>query len=189
MEAWVLLLLLLWLFSAAIPLPWMVARRRRPLAADDDVLAADGVLAVDEQPRAYARPVDMEAYNALRRDHQKAETKAAQFLRDNLTPEQRAQLERYGDFEVTGCHTGHRYRITPQRSFNVHQLDHRIGSWCFVPMGANTRGDIMLAQKIALENYETDALHVANHVIARHRLPDSAWDAAFQMIQDRNRPT
>jgi len=34
--------------------------------------------------------------------------------------------------------------------------------WCFGPEGASATGDIMLAQKIALERFEMDALAVAN---------------------------
>ena len=35
--------------------------------------------------------------------------------------------------------------------------------WCFAPEGALAIGDVMLAQKIALETFELDALAVANH--------------------------
>jgi hypothetical protein len=34
--------------------------------------------------------------------------------------------------------------------------------WCFVPRGQLVPGDVMLAQKIALETNETAALAVAN---------------------------
>jgi hypothetical protein len=35
--------------------------------------------------------------------------------------------------------------------------------WCFAPDGAFATGDVMLAQKIALETFELDALAIANH--------------------------
>jgi hypothetical protein len=48
---------------------------------------------------------------------------------------------------------------------NIHELDGagrpRVG-WCFVPKGYLVAGDVMLAQKIALETDERGALTVAN---------------------------
>ena len=35
--------------------------------------------------------------------------------------------------------------------------------WCFAPEGALATGDVMLAQKIALETFELTALAIANH--------------------------
>ena len=35
--------------------------------------------------------------------------------------------------------------------------------WCFAPEGALATGDVMLAQKIALETFELNALAIANH--------------------------
>jgi hypothetical protein len=47
---------------------------------------------------------------------------------------------------------------------NVVELDHagdsRLG-WCFVPEGCLVAGDVLLAQKIALETNESGALAVA----------------------------
>jgi hypothetical protein len=91
-----------------------------------------------------------------------AETKARQLLKDNLTPEQRSQLEQRGAFEVIGCDTGTRYRIKCYPNYNVHPLVADARALCFQPTGVPYLSDIMLAQKIALENYETDALAVAN---------------------------
>jgi hypothetical protein len=63
-------------------------------------------------------------------------------------------------FEVKGCHAGKRYRIRHGMGTNVYELDAasrpRAG-WCFV------LGDVMLAQKIALETDERGALAVANN--------------------------
>jgi hypothetical protein len=49
---------------------------------------------------------------------------------------------------------------------NVHELDGagrpRVG-WCFAPKGSLAAGDVMLAQKIALETDERGALALANY--------------------------
>src|SRR5271156_1396581 len=48
---------------------------------------------------------------------------------------------------------------------NVHEPDsvgNRVCEWCFLPEGKLAAGDVMLAQKIALETFESEALAVAN---------------------------
>jgi hypothetical protein len=48
---------------------------------------------------------------------------------------------------------------------NVHQLDQagqKVARWCFVPKGGLVTGDILLAQKIAIETMESQALKLAN---------------------------
>jgi hypothetical protein len=63
-----------------------------------------------------------------------------------------------------GCASGKRYRIHYGTSMNVHEIDEggrpRAG-WCFVPNIHLVAGDVMLAQKIALETNEHGALAVA----------------------------
>ena len=69
-------------------------------------------------------------------------------------------------FEVVGSDTGTRYRIRLGTTMNVEEIaaNGRIARrWCFAPEGAPAAGDVMLAQKIALETFELDALAVANH--------------------------
>lgn len=69
-----------------------------------------------------------------------------------------------GYFEVIGSHTGRRYRITTGYSTNICELDsfgHTVARWCFVPVESLPAGDVMLAQKIALENDEQAALKLA----------------------------
>jgi hypothetical protein len=86
-------------------------------------------------------------------------------LRENLTPVQRQQYDRYGYFEVVGGKTGKRYRIRHGRSMNIDQLDRngrRVCGWCFFPEGNLVTGDVMLAQKAALELFEAEALKIAN---------------------------
>jgi hypothetical protein len=65
---------------------------------------------------------------------------------------------------VIGGRTGRRYRIRYGRQMNIDQIDRnggRICGWCFVPQGRLVAGDVMLAQKIALELFEPEALKVA----------------------------
>ena len=95
----------------------------------------------------------------------KAEQRAYTLLKRWLSPEQIAQLERRGYFEVTGSHSGACYRIRRERNMNIDELDgdgSRVAVWCFGPTGYLPLGDNMLAQKIALETDEQAALAVAN---------------------------
>jgi hypothetical protein len=48
---------------------------------------------------------------------------------------------------------------------NIDELDSGgkvVAQWCFAPQGNLAVGDVMLAQKIALETMERDALATAN---------------------------
>lgn len=94
-----------------------------------------------------------------------AEARGEQLLKEWLSPAQLQQYEEQGAFEVLGRETGTRYRITKGRTFNVHELDRAgrfVSSLCFAPEGHLATGDIMLAQKVALETHERAALTVAN---------------------------
>ncbi len=98
-------------------------------------------------------------------------TRGMQLLTRNLSLAQRKQYAMHGYFDVIGGDTGKRYRIRHGCLMNVQQLDQngrRVQLLCFTPRGRLPVGDIMLAQKIALELFETDVLRVAN------RSP--AWD-------------
>jgi hypothetical protein len=89
-------------------------------------------------------------------------------LREWLSPEQRAQFDAFKCFDVTGCKSGKRYRIQHGVSTNIHELDdggHPVMGWCFVPAGDLVPGDVMLAQKIALETNESGALAVAQQFL------------------------
>jgi len=101
----------------------------------------------------------------LARHRLKAEQRAFALLKNWLSPEQLAQYEREGQFEVIGCHSGKRYRIRRARNVNIDELSKqgsRVAVWCFGPHGYLPVGDVMLAQKIALETNERAALQVAN---------------------------
>lgn len=96
-----------------------------------------------------------------------ARERGLRLLEQNLSPSQRSQFAEYQFFEVVGGHTGRRYRIRHGRMMNIDLLDQygvRIGSLCFYPRGGLVAGDVMLAQKLALELFEADALKVANRV-------------------------
>ena len=82
-----------------------------------------------------------------------------------LSPEQRACYDRFRYFDVIGSDTGTRYRIHYGTQTNIEELGHaeeRVCRWCFVPEGDLVAGDVMLAQKIALETNERGALAVAH---------------------------
>ena len=91
--------------------------------------------------------------------------RGVRLLRHWLSPEQRAQFDGFGYFEVVGSDSGTRYRIYHGSTTNVYQMDfsgRRHAGWCFMPHGQLVAGDVMLAQKIALETNERSALMVAN---------------------------
>ena len=93
------------------------------------------------------------------------EARATTLLREWLSPQQRAQFDAEGYFDVVGCDSGKRYRIHHGTSMNVHEMDdvgHSKSGWCFVPSRRLAAGDAMLAQKIALETCENGVLAVAN---------------------------
>jgi hypothetical protein len=94
-----------------------------------------------------------------------AEERGGQLLIRNLSAVQREQYETRGYFEVVGGDTGKHYRIRRGHQLNVEELDEkgrRLRLLCFMPEGSVPVGDIMLAQKLSLELFESDALRVAN---------------------------
>jgi hypothetical protein len=81
---------------------------------------------------------------------EQAEERGLALLKAWLGPEQAKQWASERAFEVLGCDTGRRYRITYGTAMNVHQLDRagqRVAKWCFVPEGDLVTGDVLLAQK------------------------------------------
>jgi hypothetical protein len=94
-----------------------------------------------------------------------AEARGLRLLRENLSPAQREQQERYGCFDVRGGDTGRHYRIKDGFQLNVQLLDNKgrtTAVLCFMPAGNLVAGDVMLAQKLALELFESDTLKIAN---------------------------
>jgi hypothetical protein len=99
------------------------------------------------------------------RDKNRPEARGLRLLRAWLSPKQRAQFDSFGYFDVTGSVSRKKYRIHFGISANIQELGNddrpRMG-WCFIPDGYLVPGDVMLAQKIALETSEQEALAVAN---------------------------
>ena len=61
---------------------------------------------------------------------------------------------------MIGGDLGSRYRIRYANALNVDEFDDdgtRLRRWCFVPKGDLPIGDILLAQKTALELFEREA--------------------------------
>ena len=97
-----------------------------------------------------------------------AEERSQHLLRSWLSSEQLANYDTSGHFVVVGSDTGKRYRILKGRVFNIQELDaggREYCTWCFAPDRVAT-GDVNLAQKIALENFENRALGIANRCSA-----------------------
>jgi hypothetical protein len=98
-------------------------------------------------------------------DRVEVEEKGLRLLRSWLSPKQAQQWDARSEFEVVGSHTETRYRIRRGRMMNVHELDragNTVALWCFGPKGALPMGDVLLAQKIALETMERETLKTAN---------------------------
>ena len=94
----------------------------------------------------------------------RAERRGIKLLKEWLSPEQLAQYESFRYFDVIGRQSGKRYRIRYGTAMNVCEMDSRgktTRGWCFVPCETFVAGDVMLAQKIALETDEWRALAVA----------------------------
>ena len=101
--------------------------------------------------------------NDTPRPSEAAEERAIALLKDHLSTEQRSQ--RHGYFDVIGGATVRRYRIRHGTQMNVQVLDSSgrwVSSLCFTPRGQLPVGDVMLAQAIALQLFEYEALAVAN---------------------------
>jgi hypothetical protein len=113
------------------------------------------------------------AFREIRRQRQgksrnalalEANARGLMLLKNWLSPAQLRSYEKYEYFEVIGSDSGGIYRIHHGKQANVEQLNSRgqpVCAWCFLPEGDLVPGDIMLAQKIALETNEREALAVA----------------------------
>lgn len=93
------------------------------------------------------------------------EVRGLRLLRAWLSPAQLSQLDAKGYFDVIGGESGKKYRIKFGICANILELTEdgapRAG-WCMVPDCCLVAGDIMLAQKIALETFESAAIAKAN---------------------------
>ena len=95
-----------------------------------------------------------------------ARQRGLKLLEANLTPDQLKQFLATRRFDVVGGVTGRTYRIRMAAGpMHVQELDsrgHCVRRLCFYPRGRLVDGDIMLAQKVALEAFEVEALAIAN---------------------------
>jgi hypothetical protein len=95
-----------------------------------------------------------------------ARQRGLKLLEANLTPDQLKQFLATRRFDVVGGVTGRTYRIRMAAGpMHVQELDRRghcVRRLCFYPRGRLVDGDIMLAQKVALEAFEVEALAIAN---------------------------
>jgi hypothetical protein len=101
-----------------------------------------------------------------------SEAQGLKLLREWLSLQQLAQFDANGFFDVVGCDTQRRYRIHYGSAANIDELDDRdcpLISYCFVPEAPLVPGDVMLAQKIALETDERAALAVACQFMPKAR--------------------
>src|SRR6516165_3946931 len=101
-----------------------------------------------------------------------SDARGLRLIRRWLSPYQRAEFDHSGSFEVVGCHSGKRYRIYRGAAQNVFEIDDAGQPkvcLCFMPSGELVAGDVMLAQKIALETNENGALAVANRFLPLSR--------------------
>jgi hypothetical protein len=108
-----------------------------------------------------------------RRDSRRmAEQRALALLETHLSAAQLAQFRSLGRFEVTGSDTTTRYVIRNISSINIEQLNaqgERVKRWCFGPRGDLAPGDVLLAQKLALECFEGQALACARSYAAENQ--------------------
>jgi hypothetical protein len=92
------------------------------------------------------------------------EARGTKLLREWLSPEQLRCFDRHDHFDVTGSETATRYRIHRGTAVNIEQIGENgrtLCAWCVVPEGDLVAGDVMLAQKVALETDESATLSVA----------------------------
>jgi hypothetical protein len=85
-------------------------------------------------------------------------------LREWLSQAQREQFASKGYFDVVGGNTGNQYRIYTGTSVNVCEIDKRgrlREGLCFTTIVDLPIGDVMLAQKIALETCEDEVRALA----------------------------
>ena len=100
-----------------------------------------------------------------------ARQRGLELLKANLTPDQLNQFLATRRFDVVGGVSGRTYRIRmaagPMHVEELDQLGQCVRRLCFFPKGRLVDGDIILAQKVALEAFEVEALVIANKFPAK----------------------
>jgi hypothetical protein len=152
----------------------ITSNQMRPEPSDTSLMEAmrrgmhgDGMAAQQAAMMQAQMQRDLAAYQSALQPaaHPAANSKSLALLKQWLSPNQLAQFEKGRFIEVTGSASGRRYRIKQAPSQNVYEIDRdgrEIMGYCFGPEGAIAVGDVMLAQKIALETDELAAMKVAN---------------------------
>ena len=85
-----------------------------------------------------------------------------------MSPAQQAHFAEKSYFEVVVGDAGKQYRIYAGAGMNVCEVGEKgrpILGLCFVPVGELPIGDVVLSQKIALENCESGVLEVARRFV------------------------
>ena len=99
---------------------------------------------------------------------QEAEARGLKLLKEWMSPDQLSVYEAHQYFDVVGCDSGKRYRIyhgmAPPNVYEIDDAGRLKMGLCFMPLGRLVAGDVILAQKIALETDEHSALNVANRI-------------------------
>lgn len=97
-------------------------------------------------------------------ERQEVDQRAYELLCAHLSSAQLATFNACGRFEVIGGDTGRHYVIRNASMMNVDEMNadaECVRAWCFAPVGNFAQGDVLLAQKVALESFENEALLVA----------------------------
>jgi hypothetical protein len=129
----------------------------------DDPLAQRYSFSEDPEHR---RGIDPPGLSAAERE-ELANRRAVDLLMANLTARQREQYTRHRYFDVIGGESGTCYRLWHKTMQNIEELDasgHRRRIWCVHPNLVIP--DVLLAQKMALELFESEALSIAHQYSA-----------------------
>ncbi|TCU69298.1 hypothetical protein EDE08_10846 [Bradyrhizobium sp. R2.2-H] len=100
------------------------------------------------------------------------EARGRQLLRSWLPPGQLETFDKEGYLDVVGSATGRSYRIYYSTVSNIRELNDAgapVEGGCFFPAAALPIGDVVLAQKIILEDDEPRALAIANRFASTSR--------------------
>jgi hypothetical protein len=124
--------------------------------------------------REYMVPAPLAAAFNAHKKVVRAQDKAQDLLRSKLTPEQRKDFDDGGVFVAVGSHTGHRYMLgTGGYNPSLITVLSRESPWYMnvfcVQFKRNgemppPRADLVLAQKLVIENDELCFLHIANNL-------------------------